>query len=215
MNSILNDIEQNKLVSIIRSDRSNEIVEVVHSLYRGGIRIVEVTMNTPGALKGIEKIKELYPDLHVGAGTVLDSETARAAILSGASFILTPTLKQSTIEMANRYDVPIVPGVFTPTEILTAYEYGAKMVKIFPIRTLGPKFISDIKGPLQHIAIMAVGGISIENVKEYLSAGVSALGIGSSLVEDTLVHQGNYEEIEKRASKFVNIVNKVQPSNRL
>ena len=203
--SPLEKIRQTKLVAIIRSHSLKGLENTVGSLYRGGIRAVEITMNTPGALAGIERMKEKYPELLMGAGTVLDSETARLAILSGADFILTPTSKKETIETANRYNVPIIPGVMTPTEALTAYEYGAQIVKIFPIRSLGPKYLSDLKGPLPFVETMAVGGISLENAADYLQAGASALGIGSSLVDEKLVMSGDYAEIERRAACFAAI----------
>lgn len=207
LKSILNRISEEKIVAIIRAESTENLIPTVDSLYKGGIRVVEVTMNTPGAIKGIESLKALYPDLLIGAGTVLDSETAVLAIMAGASFLLAPTVNQKTIEAANRYDVPLIPGVFTPTEALSAYEAGAKMVKIFPIRSLGPSFLKDLKGPLPFIQTMAVGGISLENAKDYLEAGAMSLGIGSSLVDDGIVQTGNYEEIEKRASRFVEIAN--------
>jgi 2-dehydro-3-deoxyphosphogluconate aldolase/(4S)-4-hydroxy-2-oxoglutarate aldolase len=210
MKSILDRISDEKILAIIRAESTDNLVETVDSLYKGGIRTVEVTMNTPGAIKGIESLKALYSDLLIGAGTVLDSETALLAIRSGASFLLAPTLNQKAIETANRYDVPLIPGVFTPTEALTAYEYGAKMVKIFPIRKLGPAFITDLKGPLPFIQTMAVGGISLENAKGYLEAGAASLGIGSSLVDNEIIRQGNFEEIERRATKFVEIAKKVR-----
>ncbi|MFC0273385.1 bifunctional 4-hydroxy-2-oxoglutarate aldolase/2-dehydro-3-deoxy-phosphogluconate aldolase [Metabacillus herbersteinensis] len=206
----LEEIRRTKLVAIIRSHSSEGIENTVRSLYKGGIRAVEITMNTPGALNGIEKVKEQYPDLLIGAGTVLDAETARLAILSGASFLLAPTLNKRTIETANRYNVPMIPGVLTPTEALAAYEYGVKMVKIFPISHLGPKYLSDLKGPMPFIETMAVGGISLDNAGDYVKAGASALGIGSTLVNDKLVQQGDFTEIEKRAARFVEIINEFQ-----
>jgi 2-dehydro-3-deoxyphosphogluconate aldolase/(4S)-4-hydroxy-2-oxoglutarate aldolase len=211
--STLEEIRRAKLVAIIRSHSTEGLENTVRSLYQGGIRTIEITMNTPGALRGIERVKEMYPDVLIGAGTVLDSETARLAILSGAGFLLTPTLKKDTIETANRYQVPIIPGVMTPTEVLTAYEYGAKMVKIFPIRQLGPKYLTDLQGPLPFVEIMAVGGISLENAASYLQAGACSLGIGSSLVDEKLVQLGDFTEIERRAASFVEIVNKVQSPN--
>ncbi|NHM33714.1 bifunctional 4-hydroxy-2-oxoglutarate aldolase/2-dehydro-3-deoxy-phosphogluconate aldolase [Neobacillus terrae] len=211
--SSLEEIKRVKLVAIIRSHSLEGLENTARSLYHGGIRAIEITMNTPGALRGIERIKETYPELLIGAGTVLDSETARLAIMSGASFILTPTLKKETIETANRYNLPIIPGVMTPTEVLTAYEYGAQMVKIFPIRQLGPKYLTDLGGPLPFVETMAVGGISLENAGLFLKAGASALGIGSSLVDEKLVKQCDFEEIERRAASFVEIVNKVKSQN--
>lgn len=209
MNSSLERIADEKIVAIIRSQSSDKLNETVSSLYKGGIRTVEITMNTPGALKGIEDLKALYPDLIIGAGTVLDSETAVMAIKAGASFLLAPTLSLKTIEASNRYDVPLIPGVFTPTEALTAYENGAKMVKIFPIRNLGPGFLKDLNGPLPFIQTMAVGGISIENAISYLKAGASTLGIGSSLVDNELIRTGNFEEIQRRASQFTKLAREV------
>ena len=207
--SPLEEIRRAKLVAIIRCHCSEGLENTVRSLYQGGIRAIEITMNTPGALRGIERMKEKYPELLIGAGTVLDSETARLAIMSGAGFLLTPTLKKETIEIANRYHVPIIPGVMTPTEVLTAFEYGAKMVKIFPIRNLGPKYLADLKGPLPFVETMAVGGISLENAGLYLKSGASALGIGSALVDEKLVQQGDFTEIERRAASFVEIVNQL------
>lgn len=212
LKSVIDRISEEKIVSIIRAESTENLLSTVNSLYKGGIRMVEVTMNTPGALKGIEELKALYPDLIIGAGTVLDSETAVLSIMAGASFLLAPTLNRKTIEAANRYDVPLIPGVFTPTEALTAYEYGAKMVKIFPIRKLGPAFLTDLKGPLPFIQTMAVGGISLENAKDYLEAGATSLGVGSSLVDDEVVKKGNFEEIERRAFHFVEIATNARTS---
>jgi 2-dehydro-3-deoxyphosphogluconate aldolase / (4S)-4-hydroxy-2-oxoglutarate aldolase len=214
LNEVLGEIHKQKIVAIIRGDSTDLIESTVESLYQGGIRLVEITMNTQGALNGIERIKQAFPEMLVGAGTVLDSETARSAIVAGASYILTPTLKASTIEMGNRYNVPVIPGVLTPTEALTAYEAGAKMVKIFPIRSLGPKYISDLHGPLPHLDMMAVGGISLDNASSFIKAGSCALGIGSSLVDNTLVQQGDFTEIEKRARRFVETLNTVPSPNR-
>lgn len=215
MNAVINEIKNNQIVAIIRADSTEALEYTVESLYKGGVRIVEVTMNTPGALKGIERLKNLYPELVIGAGTVLDPESARLAILSGASFLLAPTLKESTISVANRYNTPIIPGVLTPTEALTAYEYGAKMVKVFPVRSLGPSYISDLKGPLSQLDIMAVGGISLSNAEDFLNAGTCSLGVGSSLVDNKLIAKGDYVEIEKRAKAFVEIVNRFKSPNSI
>lgn len=214
LNLTLETVRQEKIVSIIRSDSTENLVKTVDSLYKGGIRVVEVTLNTPNALKGIESLKALYPDLLIGAGTVLDAESATLSIMAGASFLLAPTLKKSTLEAANRYDIPVIPGVFTPTEALTAYEYGAKMVKIFPARQLGPSFFKDLQGPLPQIQTMAVGGISLENAKDYLTAGATSLGIGSSLVDNDLILKGDFEEIERRAAEFVRIADAMRTSKR-
>ncbi|WP_223634629.1 bifunctional 4-hydroxy-2-oxoglutarate aldolase/2-dehydro-3-deoxy-phosphogluconate aldolase [Planococcus sp. 4-30] len=212
---VIEQVNKHKIVAIIRTDSIDELEQTVESLYKGGIRIVEITLNTPGALEGISSLQNKYPDLIIGAGTVLDPESARQSILAGASFLLAPTLKESTITMANRYNTFVVPGVLTPTEALAAYEYGARMIKIFPARSVGSKYISDLKGPLSQIDIMAVGGISLTNAEEFLKAGSSALGIGSSLVDNKLVKQGEFGEIEKRARDFVELVNRYNLSKNL
>ena len=215
MFDVIEQVNKHRIVAIIRTDSIDELERTVESLYKGGIRIVEITLNTPGALEGISSLQNKYPDLVIGAGTVLDPESARQSILAGASFLLAPTLKESTISMANRYNTFIVPGVLTPTEALTAYEYGARMIKIFPARSVGSKYITDLKGPLSQIDIMAVGGISLDNAEEFLKAGSSALGIGSSLVDNKLVKQGEFGEIEKRARDFVEVVNRFELSKNL
>lgn len=203
MSDILKEIEKEKIVAIIRASTSENIVQTVERLYEGGIRFVEVTLNTPGALNMIEKLKALHKDLHIGAGTVLDAESVVSSIQHGAAFLLAPTLDEKSIQAASRYGVPLIPGVYTPTEALRAYEAGAKVVKVFPVRQLGPTFLKDIAGPLPFIRTMAVGGITIENISEYLNAGASSVGIGSSLVDNKLVEQGNFDAIEERARQFV------------
>lgn len=203
MTSILDRIEEEKLVAIVRSSSSDNIIDTVKSLREGGIRCVEITMNTPDAINIIKKLKALYPDLIIGAGTVLDSESAVIAIHAGADFLLAPTLDKATITAANRYNVPLIPGILSPTEALKAYEYGAKLVKVFPANTFGSSYLKDLKGPLPFIKTMAVGGITVGNTSEYLQAGASSVGIGGSLVNDKLIASKNYEEIKRRAEQFV------------
>ncbi|MUV37060.1 2-dehydro-3-deoxy-phosphogluconate aldolase [Lentibacillus sp. JNUCC-1] len=205
MDSVINQIKKEKIVSIIRGNSADELEATVESLYKGGIRIVEITMNTPGAIEGIENISKSFPDLIVGAGTVLDPETARNAILAGADFLLAPTLNIDTLKLATRYNVLCVPGVLTPTEALTAHEHGARMIKVFPVRALGPSYISDIKAPLNQLEIMAVGGVSLSNAREFLKAGCCSLGIGSSLVDNQSVYDKDFINIEEKAKRFVEL----------
>lgn len=206
MESVLQTIREEKLISAIRSQTGEHISHIVDSLYNGGVKVIEVTMNTPNALKHIGKIKIDFPDVLIGVGTVLDEETTRAAISAGASFLLSPTLNEASIKMANRSNVPFIPGVLTPTEVLQAYEYGAKVVKIFPISSLGPNYIKDLKAPLPQIDMIPMGGITVANALEFLKAGSFALGVGSTLVNDKLIKDLNFEEIEKRAKQLVNAV---------
>jgi 2-dehydro-3-deoxyphosphogluconate aldolase/(4S)-4-hydroxy-2-oxoglutarate aldolase len=172
------------------------------------VKVIEIAMNTPNALQHVDRIKQLYPDAWIGVGTVLDETTARSAIAAGASFLLSPALNKAAIQMANRYNIPFIPGVLTATEIMTAYEFGAKVVKVFPIDALGPNYVKNISAPLPHVELIPMGGISQENAIQYLEAGSFALGIGSSLVNSRLVHERNFAEIERRARRLVDVVEK-------
>jgi|SRR5690625_250508 len=214
LDTVMEEIKNQQLVAILRGESIDCLENTADSLYKGGIRILEITMNTPGVLKGIERLKRLNPNMIIGAGTVLDPESAKLAIFSGADFLLAPTLNKKTISMANRYNIPIIPGVLTPTEALRAYEYGVKMIKIFPVCELGSNYISDLKGPMPFLDIMSVGGICLKNVKDYLSAGSCSLGIGSSLVDNNLIKSRNFLEIEKRAKTFVEIADQFKTSNK-
>lgn len=206
MDSILSSIKEEKIIAIMRSDYPEALDQVVSSLQEGGIRIIEVTLNTPNALKKIEDLNNKFPDMIIGAGTVLDSETAREAILSGASFLLSPSLHLEVIQMANRYQIPVIPGVFTPTEIVTAVEWGAKVVKVFPVGTLGPGYIKELKGPLSHIEMIPVGGVTAENAHQFLAAGSFALGMGSFLVNDQFIENKDFSKIKQRAQQLVDII---------
>ncbi len=199
MENTISMIKEHKIISIVRLDGDHDMLELVESLYQGGIRIVEVTLNTENALKSIREIKEKYPQMLVGAGTVLDEIDVKNALNSGASFLLSPILDKKSIEMANKHNVLMVPGVFTPTEALRAYEYGARMLKLFPARSVGPSYVSDLKGPLSELDIMAVGGVHMDNAREFLEKGSCSLGIGSSIVSNKDVAEGNFLEIEKKA----------------
>ncbi|WP_022795092.1 bifunctional 4-hydroxy-2-oxoglutarate aldolase/2-dehydro-3-deoxy-phosphogluconate aldolase [Marinococcus halotolerans] len=195
--SIIQTIEQEKIVPIIRSSDKTQLQQVIESLYAGGARVLEVTMNTPGALAAIEWAKATHSDLHIGAGTVLDAESARTAILSGAEFLLAPTLDAKTIETGSRYGVPVIPGVLTPTEILQATEAGAEMVKIFPIRAFGASYLKDVHGPLPHVRAMAVGGVSLDNMQQYLQHGWHAVGLGSQVVDPKAMERGDMKQLTR------------------
>jgi 2-dehydro-3-deoxyphosphogluconate aldolase/(4S)-4-hydroxy-2-oxoglutarate aldolase len=201
---ILRILGEHKLISIIRGVEEKDAIKTVEALYQGGIRAVEITMNTRGALRMIETVKAVYGDkMMIGAGTVLDTENAASAITAGADFILSPTLSTKVIETCNRYSKLAVPGVLTPTEILTAWEAGAQLVKVFPARVFGPKYIKDIKGPLPQVEIMPVGGVSLENASDFIRNGAYALGIGSALVNSEWTSRGDFERIKQAAEAFV------------
>ena len=200
---ILKKIGELGLVSIIRGVEEKAAVPTAKALYQGGIRAVEITMNTPGALRMIEEVKSACGDkMVIGAGTVLDAENAAAAIRAGADFILSPTLSLKVIETCNRYSKLAVPGVLTPTEILTAWEAGAQLVKVFPARVFGPEYIKDIRGPLPQVRIMPVGGVNLENAAEFMRKGAYALGIGTAMVNPAWVKDGNFEKVTQAAVSF-------------
>lgn len=202
-------IKQGGIIAVLRDLNLKYVLEVAEALRDSGINVLEITMETPNAISIIKTIKkEMGESIVVGAGTVLDSETARTAIMAGAQFIFSPTVNAETIRMSNRYGVVSIPGALTPTEILSAYENGADAVKIFPIRELGPSYLKDIKGPLPHIPLVPTGGVELANVSEYLRVGAVAVGVGGSLVNMSQQNTpGFIMDIKKMASQFVEEVN--------
>lgn len=196
------------IVAIIRGTDPDTAIETVDALHRGGVDVVEVTANTDGVLDMIRDVSSTFSteEVLVGAGTVLDSETARATMLAGGEFVVTPTYDPETIRTANRYGAPSIVGIATPTEALDAYEAGADMVKVFPASTYGPGFVSALGGPLGHIPTVPTGGVSLDNVEAFFDAGASAVGVGSSLVDNDAIARGDYEEITENARAFVDAV---------
>jgi 2-dehydro-3-deoxyphosphogluconate aldolase / (4S)-4-hydroxy-2-oxoglutarate aldolase len=175
---------EHKLIAIIRGASPTEIHRIVDALYEGGVRTLEITINSPKALKVIEEVADSSADrMLIGAGTVLDPETARLAITAGAQFIVSPTLDPDTIEMTKKYGALSVPGAMTPTEILTAYIAGADLIKVFPASAVGPAFFREMSGPLPHIPLMPTGGVNLDNIGEYARAGAKAFGLGSALTD--------------------------------
>ncbi|CAH0343846.1 bifunctional 4-hydroxy-2-oxoglutarate aldolase/2-dehydro-3-deoxy-phosphogluconate aldolase [Bacillus sp. CECT 9360] len=205
----LEELKNGKLVAVIRGASSEQIIPITRALIDGGINALEITVETPKVCYLIEKVKaEFGEEIIAGAGTVLDAETARAAIMSGAEFIFSPTVQEETIKMTKRYGVISIPGAFTPTEILTAYESGADIIKVFPADSLGPNYFKHLKGPLRQIPLMPTGGVGFENLLNYLQAGAVAVGLGGSLVNPSkLTSTQNYQELTDRAKQFVEIVN--------
>ena len=176
----------------------------MNALYNGGIRCVEITLNTPHSLEMIEELKNHYEnDLLIGAGTVLDQASAYSAIYAGADFILSPVLSYDVIEMCHRYSKCVVPGIATPTEAVNAWKEGADIVKIFPAAYLGSSYIKNILSPLESLDMMAVGGVTLENLSSFLRAGASTLGIGGSLADPACIAQEDYQRIEQLAKNFI------------
>ena len=196
-------IEACGIVAIIRANSANELIDAAAAIHAGGVNVIEVTMTTPNALQVINDVSSAYGDsVLVGAGSVLDAETARAVMLAGAEFIVSPVTKADVIEICNRYGKVVIPGAFTPTEILTAWETGADYVKVFPSSGVGASYIKDVKAPLPHIPLVPTGGINAENAAEFISAGATALGVGSSLVNNQLIEERKFDALTERAKKL-------------
>ncbi|SFG78853.1 bifunctional 4-hydroxy-2-oxoglutarate aldolase/2-dehydro-3-deoxy-phosphogluconate aldolase [Sporolactobacillus nakayamae] len=203
---VLQKIKENGICAIVRGTTSDKMCKIADALLEGGVTTIEVTFNTPGAAEMIQELVQKYSDrMLIGAGTVLDSETAKVAIVSGASFILSPTLNVEMIKTCQRYSVLPVPGVTTPTEALTAWENGARIVKVFPAGVLGPNYIKQLKGPLSQIEMMAVGGVNVENFGDFIKAGATSAGIGGELVNKKLVEANDFKTITERAASFVKV----------
>lgn len=201
------------VVAVIRASGSAELMDVIEALRRGGIRAVEVTMTTPGALDVIKETAERFgDDVLVGVGSVLDAETARMAMLAGAQFIVGPVLNLDVIRICKRYDKIVIPGAFTPTEILTAWEAGADVVKVFPATKLGPSFFKDVLGPLPQVRLTPTGGVTVETAPEFIKAGAVFVGAGSALVDKTAVAQRRFDVITETAERFVSAVKAARQS---
>ncbi len=192
------------LIAILRSDSPDKLIPLCHGLHRGGIQIIEITMTVPGALDVIRQLhQELGSQVLVGAGTILDPETARLAILAGAEFLVTPALNVETIQLANRYDKLILPGILSPTELVTALEAGASMVKLFPADAVGPTFLSALTRPFPQAMIVPTGGVTLDSLQAFVSAGAAAVGLATSLIDQKLAQSGDAAEAERRARAFV------------
>lgn len=202
--STFTDIMDLGIVPIVRVSTADQAIAAIDAIRRGGIRVAEITMTVPGAVRVLETLTSRFGDgMILGAGTVLDPETGRTCLLAGAQFLVTPSFKPATIEMAKRYAKPIFCGALTPTEILAAWETGADAIKIFPVGNLGgPKYIKALKGPLPQIEMVPTGGVNIDNIAGYFKAGASAVAVGSELVDSASVREGRFDIIEARAAQY-------------
>jgi 2-dehydro-3-deoxyphosphogluconate aldolase/(4S)-4-hydroxy-2-oxoglutarate aldolase len=195
------------IVAILRADDGSRLAEAAEALLAGGIDIIEVTFTVPAADQVLRQVaSKLGSRVLLGAGTVLDPETARIAILAGAEFIVSPIVRRSLIRLARRYDKPVFPGAFTPTEVLAAWEAGAEIVKVFPSDSVGPGYLKALRGPLPQVRLMPAGGVNLDTAAAFLQAGACALGIGGSLVEPQALASGNMARIESLARQYVHIV---------
>ena len=203
---ILERLRSSGALGIIRVQTSSDLVRIAEALREGGLKCLEITMTTPGALEAIEGSRERLPDVLMGAGTVLDAVTAREAILAGAQFLVTPTVAPDVIEMAHRYGVPVIPGAMTPTEILACWEAGADMVKVFPASVLGSGYIKAVRGPLPQIPLVPTGGITADNAGDFIKAGAALVCAGGWLVDRSALAQGRYEVLTRKAKSLLEAV---------
>jgi len=210
-NAQLARMETSGLVAVIRADSPDQLVDVCAALRDGGVEVSEITMTTPGALDAIHKAtQKLGKDCLIGVGSVLDPETARAAILAGAQYVVAPTLNPAVIEMAHRYDKVVVPGGLTPTEIITAWQAGADLVKVFPANHFGPKYFKDLLAPMPQLKLTPTGGVDLDTAAEWLEAGAACLGVGSALVKKDLIKAGDWKGLAALARKYSDIVKKAR-----
>jgi 2-dehydro-3-deoxyphosphogluconate aldolase / (4S)-4-hydroxy-2-oxoglutarate aldolase len=195
------------IVAVVRSPDSRQLVEVCRALADGGVTVVEITMTVPDALDVVRQVRaELGDRVLLGAGTVLDSETARAAILAGAEYLVAPVVNLDVIRLCHRYDKLVMPGAFTPTEVLTAWEAGADIVKVFPADVVGPAYFKALRGPLPQVRLMPTGGVDLSTAADFLKAGACCLGVGSQLVEPKAVADCDFDRIRGLAREYVAIV---------
>jgi 2-dehydro-3-deoxyphosphogluconate aldolase/(4S)-4-hydroxy-2-oxoglutarate aldolase len=190
-------------VAVVRLESAAQLRRVVDALVEGGVRAVEVTMTTKGALEALaEHSANLGDSVVLGAGSVLDGETARMAVAAGARFVVGPTLCPALIRVCHRYDVVAIPGGYTPTEIAAAWEAGADLVKVFPAGSLGPAYLRDLRGPMPHLRLMPTGGVTVDNAADFLAAGAVVVGVGGALVDRKAVERGDYATITERARRL-------------
>ncbi len=197
-------VKETGIVAIVRGTQADDIIRLADALHAGGIRAIEVTCNTKGYLSRIEALTtSMAGQMAVGAGTVLDTATAKLVIDAGAQFVLAPNLNQEVVQLVHQYGKMAIPGVATPTEIMEAYRLGVDIVKLFPAGALGARYLKDVRAPLSHAAIMPVGGITLDNLPEFVKAGAFAFGIGGELVDKKALAEGNYSAITAKAQAFI------------
>jgi 2-dehydro-3-deoxyphosphogluconate aldolase/(4S)-4-hydroxy-2-oxoglutarate aldolase len=202
----LKRVEETGIVAVVRAENAEKALKITEAVKKGGIDAIEITMTVPGAVDVIKQLTDEYSkdEILIGAGSVLDAETARACILAGAEYIVSPSLDEETIKMCNRYQKAVMPGAMSVTEVVKAMKYGADIVKVFPATLFGPKIIKAIKGPLPQAPLMPTGGVSLDNVKEWIKAGSLAVGVGSSLSKGAKT--GDYEQVTETAKEFIRLI---------
>lgn len=202
------------LVPVLRAESEEQALGIASAIADGGVTVLEITMTVPGAIRVMARLTKERPDILIGAGTVLDAETARMCMLEGAQFVVSPALNLKTIEMCHRYSIPVLPGALTPTEVVTAWQAGADVIKVFPASALGgAKYLKSLKAPLPQVEMIPTGGVSLATAKEFLEAGSFALGVGADLVDTKAIAAGQPEKITESAKKYLQIVREFRGSS--
>jgi 2-dehydro-3-deoxyphosphogluconate aldolase/(4S)-4-hydroxy-2-oxoglutarate aldolase len=210
---VLQTLREIGLVPVLRADSVDKALALAEAVADGGVTVLEVTMTVPGAIEVMRRLAQLRPDILVGAGTVLDPETARLCILEGAHFVVSPALNLDTIAMCHRYSIAVLPGALTPTEIVTAWQAGADVVKVFPASAMGgAKYLKAVKAPLPQVELIPTGGVSLATARDFLEAGAFALGVGGDLVDHKAMTEGRAHVVTETARKYLDIVNAFRAS---
>jgi 2-dehydro-3-deoxyphosphogluconate aldolase / (4S)-4-hydroxy-2-oxoglutarate aldolase len=205
--AVLAQLKAIGLVPVLRADNEDQAIALATAIADGGVTVLEVTMTVPGAVRVMGRLARERPDILIGAGTVLDPETARICMLEGAQFIVSPALNIKTVEICQRYDVAVLPGALTPTEVVTAWQAGADVIKVFPANAMGgAKYLKSLKAPLPQVELIPTGGVTLQTAHEFLEAGAFALGVGADLVDTKAINAGHPETITANAVKYLNIV---------
>lgn len=200
---VLSKISSSGVVAVIRMSDVNKLSKVIDAVHRGGVNCIEITMTVPGAVNIIRSLSSSMPtDVLIGAGTVTTPQIAKDVITAGAKFVVSPVLNLDVISVCKNLEIACMPGCYTPTEIFTAWSAGADVCKVFPATSLGPKYFKDLSGPFPHIKLMPTGGVTIDNVGEWIAAGAVAVGIGSDLLDKKAIDEGRYEVLTERAAKM-------------
>ncbi|QKS69726.1 bifunctional 4-hydroxy-2-oxoglutarate aldolase/2-dehydro-3-deoxy-phosphogluconate aldolase [Paenalkalicoccus suaedae] len=207
MSQLLKELEEAKLIAIIRGITYKEGKSTAQALRAGGIRFLEITLNTDGALDMIADAKHQFgEEMRIGAGTVLNLEMAKEAVAAGAEYIVSPNVNEAVIDYGLAQGVEVLPGTFTPTEIVNAYEAGAAAVKVFPIGAMGTSYLKNIRGPLCHIPMMVTGGINTDNIYDYLQAGAFSAGLGGNLCDVDAIKKGDFQTIQDKAEAYIHAI---------
>ena len=211
---VLTAIREIGVIPVLRAESVEQCMGLAEAIARGGVTCLEITMTVPGALTVLGRLAKERPDILIGAGTVLDPETARLCILEGAHFVVAPALNLRTVEMCQRYSIAVLPGALTPTEIVTAWQAGADVVKVFPASAMGgARYLKSVKAPLPHVELIPTGGVSLATAEEFLQAGAFALGVGADLADLKAIAHGRPELVTESARRYLGIVRTFRERN--